>query len=93
MGNYDSASFSWKGTGRFRPLSGSNPFIGRAGTLEEVEEEAIETEIQEEQLSNCLRAVKAAHPYEHPGIHISEIMKIDWSAVPVATADVAVTGK
>lgn len=28
IGNYDQCSFEYKGIGQFRPLSGSNPFIG-----------------------------------------------------------------
>ena len=93
MGNYDSASFSWRGVGRFRPLSGATPFIGSVGSLEQVEEEAIETEIRGEYLEGCLKAIKAAHPYEHPGIHISEILKIDWASISVPSTDAAGAGK
>lgn len=39
QGNYDFCSFSTKGIGRFRPLTGANPTVGEVGKLEEVEEE------------------------------------------------------
>ena len=71
LGNYASCSFSSKGVGRFRPLPGSNAFIGEVGKVEEVEEERIETEVLEEKLQAILTAVKAAHPYEQPAIHVS----------------------
>jgi hypothetical protein len=78
IGNYDSCSFSSKGVGRFRPLQGSNAFIGEVGKVEEVEEERIETEVLEEKLQAVLTAVKAAHPYEQPAIHvIGPLLNID----------------
>src|SRR6478609_5665411 len=42
IGDYDNASFSTPGTGRFRPLAGANPAIGAVGRIEEVPEERIE---------------------------------------------------
>jgi len=50
VGNYDSTSFSVKGTGRFRPLAGAKPAVGVVGKLEEVEEERIETVVRKEDL-------------------------------------------
>lgn len=40
--NYDSASFSVKGVGRFRPLENATPTIGCVGALVEVDEEMIQ---------------------------------------------------
>jgi hypothetical protein len=78
IGNYDSCSFSSRGVGRFRPLDGAKPFIGTVGAAapEEVEEERIETEVFETRLLPVLKAVRAAHPYEQPAIHIHEL--VDW---------------
>ena len=42
IGDYDSASFSTPGEGRFRPLAGANPTIGEVGALEVVDEVRIE---------------------------------------------------
>ena len=81
FGNYDSCSFSWRGVGRFRPLKGAHPFLGTIGTIESVEEECIDTECFGHTLAPVLRAVKAAHPYEAPAIHVSEILAIDWAAL------------
>ena len=86
MGAYDSCTFTSRGTGRFRPLAGANPFIGRAGgAVEEVDEERIETEVQASALAGVLAAVRAAHPYETPAIHVHQLL--DWEALlrPAAT--------
>ena len=71
IGAYDTCSFSTRGIGRFRPLKGSRPFIGKAGAIEEVEEERIEVIIPETvDLQSVLAAVRSAHPYEEPAIHV-----------------------
>ena len=70
IGNYDSCSFSSRGTGRFRPLKGAVPAIGTVGLLEEVEEERIEAVVREEDLMRVLEAILNVHPYEEPAIHV-----------------------
>ena len=70
IGHYDSCSFSSKGTGRFRPLKGANPAIGSKESLEKVSEERIEVVVQKEDLGKILKAVKEAHPYEEPAMHV-----------------------
>jgi len=70
IGNYDNCSFSMKGAGRFRPLKGSNPTIGKQGKIEEVPEERIEVVVTSHQLKGVVEAVKKVHPYEEPAIHV-----------------------
>lgn len=79
IGNYDSCSFSSRGTGRFRGLQGANPAIGQVGQLEEVEEEKIETVCPKEILPEVLKAVLAAHPYEEPAIDIYPLLNHQYS--------------
>lgn len=74
VGAYDACSFSVRGTGRFRPGKNANPFIGKAGELEEVEEERIETVCEKEKLPRILEAVKKVHPYEEPAIDIYPLL-------------------
>jgi len=76
IGNYDSCTFSVKGTGRFRALEGANPFVGEVGKMEEVEEERIETICEESKLEKALAAIKAAHPYEEPAIDVYPLLNI-----------------
>lgn len=74
MGNYDGCSFSTTGIGRFRPNAKAHPAIGRAGKLEEVEEERIETVVEEKYLKSVLTELKKTHPYEEPAIHILSML-------------------
>ncbi|NOS67530.1 MAG: hypothetical protein HOO67_04170 [Candidatus Peribacteraceae bacterium] len=71
IGNYDSCSFSARGIGRFRALKGADPYIGKIGTVEEVEEERIEAVVPDDvDMTKLLREIRKAHPYEQPAIHI-----------------------
>jgi hypothetical protein len=70
IGNYSFCSFSVKGKGRFLPNKGSNPFLGKEGVLEEVEEECIETVCDCKLLEHVLEEIKKVHPYEEPVIDI-----------------------
>ncbi|MBI4053922.1 MAG: hypothetical protein HY397_01175 [Candidatus Doudnabacteria bacterium] len=76
QGNYDHCSGSWRGIGRFRPLSGARPAIGREGQIEEVEEELIETLCHEDLLEKVIAEVKKVHPYEEPAIDIIPRLEI-----------------
>ncbi|MBI3189520.1 MAG: Nif3-like dinuclear metal center hexameric protein, partial [Ignavibacteriales bacterium] len=70
IGNYDSCSFQLQGSGTFRGLKGSNPFIGQrplrhsAGTMERVEEIRLEMIVYTWKLKSVLEALKESHPYE-----------------------------
>ncbi|MFL6557734.1 MAG: Nif3-like dinuclear metal center hexameric protein [Bacillus sp. (in: firmicutes)] len=64
IGNYSHCSFSASGTGRFLPSENTNPFIGEAGRLEEVEEVRLETIVPEPLLKKTITAMIKAHPYE-----------------------------
>lgn len=74
LGDYDSCSFTMKGTGRFRPLKGANPAIGEVGKLEEVEEERIEVICKQELMEKVEAAVRKVHPYEEPAINIYPLL-------------------
>lgn len=64
MGNYSHCSFVTQGTGFFKPLKGSNPYIGGINQLEGVEEVKIEVVLGESQISDILFLLKKVHPYE-----------------------------
>lgn len=67
---YDYCSFSLKGIGRFRPLKGSKPFIGKQDKIEEVEEERIETIALQKDAKKLIAVIKKIHPYEEPAIDV-----------------------
>ena len=66
IGNYDCCCFQTVGRGQFRPLSGSNPYLGSAGQVEQVTEWKLEMIVPEEKLREVIAALRRAHPYETP---------------------------
>lgn len=64
IGNYSHCSFSSEGKGNFKPLEGSNPFIGSNGEIETVEEIKIETIVPQKILGGVISKMISAHPYE-----------------------------
>ncbi len=70
IGSYSHCTFSTKGTGTFKPLEGSNPFIGKIGDLEKVEEVKIETIVAQKDLGKLISASLKAHPYEEPAYDV-----------------------
>lgn len=73
IGDYDSASFSTPGEGRFRPLSGANPAIGRVGDLEVVDEVRVEVVLDRALRGAVVAAMRAVHPYEEPAYDVVEL--------------------
>lgn len=64
IGNYSDCSFMTKGTGTFRPLEGTNPYIGSKGKLEYVDEIRLETIVTQEKLHTVINEMIKSHPYE-----------------------------
>jgi len=64
IGNYSDCTFSVEGTGTFRPLEGTNPYIGETNKLEFVTEYRMETIVPEGILNNVVKSMIEAHPYE-----------------------------
>ncbi len=73
IGDYDAASFSGPGEGRFRPGPGANPTIGSTGELEVVDEVRIEVIVDRSARSAVLAALVTAHPYEEPAYDVIEL--------------------
>lgn len=75
--HYDRCSWQTQGSGQFRALEGSNPFIGIHNLLETVDEVKIETICTHENIKNVLAALKQAHPYEEPAYGVMELKTIE----------------
>ena len=73
IGDYDFASFSSAGEGRFRPLEGAQPAIGTVGEIETVDEVRIEVVLDRALRGPVVAAVLAAHPYETPAYDVVEL--------------------
>ena len=64
IGNYEECHFRTEGIGTFKPIQGANPTIGTVHQREKVSEVKLEYLVSTHQISNCLKAMIKAHPYE-----------------------------
>lgn len=74
---YDCCSWESQGHGQFRPLQGSDPFIGKQGEIERVLEFRVETVCPESKIKSILEALITAHPYETPAYEVWSVKTID----------------
>jgi hypothetical protein len=68
IGNYSHCSFTSRGTGRFTPRDGANPYQGQPGIPEEAAEDRVECVVEGPLLEVVVAALRAAHPYEEPAL-------------------------
>jgi len=64
IGNYSHCTFQSKGIGTFKPLQGSDPYIGKLNEIEKVDECRLETIVSVNKLDDVLNNMLRAHPYE-----------------------------
>ena len=70
IGDYQHCCWQVLGQGQFKPLPGSQPFIGEQDKLEVVAEYKVEMVCNDDLIQAVVDAFKAAHPYEEPAYHI-----------------------
>ena len=70
IGDYQHCCWQVLGQGQFKPLPGSQPFIGEQDKLEVVAEYKVEMVCNDDLIQAAVDAFKAAHPYEEPAYHI-----------------------
>ncbi len=73
IGDYDAASFSTPGEGRFRPLAGASPTVGEVGRPEVVDEVRVEVVLPRARRTPVVAAMLAVHPYEEPAFDLVEL--------------------
>lgn len=73
LANYDCCAFETAGTGSFRPLEGSNPFLGKTGSIEYVNEIKIEMILDSKIKELVRQCIIEHHPYETPAFHFTKI--------------------
>ena len=70
IGDYDHCAWQTLGQGQFRPLDGSQPFLGQAGQVEVVEEWKVELVVADDLIAQVVAALKQSHPYETPAYEV-----------------------
>ncbi|HHY79465.1 MAG TPA: Nif3-like dinuclear metal center hexameric protein [Thermoanaerobacter sp.] len=76
VGNYSDATFQARGIGTYRPLEGTNPFIGETGKLEKTEEVKIESIVPQRYLEKVVTAMLNVHPYEEVAYDIYSLENV-----------------
>ncbi len=75
--NYDCCAWEVEGIGQFRPLAGSDPFIGKSDMIERVAETRVEMICEDVLVPAILSALIVTHPYETPAYEVWPILTID----------------
>lgn len=76
LGDYDRCAWQTLGQGQFRPLAGSQPFIGSHNEVEHVTEYKVEMVCTDELIEAAVAALKLAHPYEEPAYEVYRLEDI-----------------
>ena len=66
IGDYDHCAWQTLGQGQFRPLDGSQPYLGQTGQVEVVEEWKVELVVADDLITQVVAALRQSHPYETP---------------------------
>lgn len=74
---YDRCAWQTPGQGQFRPLSNSQPYLGKIDRLETVTEYKVEMICPDQHIKPAIAALLAAHPYQQPAYAIYKILTVD----------------
>ncbi len=73
IGDYQECAWQTLGEGQFKPLSGSQPFIGEIDKLEKVTEYKVEMLCHDEVIKRVIQALISSHPYEVPAYSVIKL--------------------
>jgi len=74
VGNYDCCAWQTLGQGQFRPLAGSNPYVGNANKVEILAEYKVEMVCDSLIAGKAISAMKEAHPFEEVAYSVAPIL-------------------
>jgi len=74
IGDYDSCCWQVLGQGQFRPLDGSQPYLGQQGMVETVPEYRVELVCEPQHIRAAVDAMILAHPYEEPAWDVVQLV-------------------
>ena len=73
IGRYDNCSFRSSGLSTFRPLEGSNPYVGDLNENYSSQEEKIELVLHNWMRDRAEDIIRRIHPYEEPAYEFSKV--------------------
>ena len=76
IGDYDCCAWQVLGTGQFKPLSGSQPFIGETDKITRLDEYKVEMVCDNQLIKQVVEALIQAHPYQQPAYEVTKILSM-----------------
>ncbi len=77
IGQYDHCSWQVLGEGQFRPLKGSQPFLGKESHIEKVVEYKVEMVCEDDLIEDVVKELIKTHPYEEPAYEVYQLYSLD----------------
>ena len=77
MDHYGKCCWQVQGEGQFLPMRGADPFLGKVGQLERVDEYRVETTVDEFDAARVIKALIDSHPYEVPSYHLIPVLTLE----------------
>ena len=71
--DYDKCSWEVLGTGQFRALENANPFIGKKGKVETLQEYKVEMICEDLLIKKAIKVLKETHPYEEVAYEVIKL--------------------
>lgn len=76
IGQYECCSWQVLGEGQFKPMEGSQPFLGQQGLVEKVAEYKVEMVCDDAIVDKAIRSLLTAHPYEEPAYEVYPLYEL-----------------
>lgn len=76
IGAYDCCLSYHPVTGCWRPLDGTNPYLGTVGEICTAPELKVEVTCRTEHVTQTIAVIKAVHPYEEPVINAIPLYQV-----------------
>ncbi|RLA24528.1 MAG: NGG1p interacting factor NIF3 [Gammaproteobacteria bacterium] len=76
IGDYDCCAWQVLGTGQFRPLPGSQPFIGQTEKITRLSEYKVEMVCTDQLIKQVVKTLLQVHPYQEPAYDVTKILSL-----------------
>lgn len=73
IGDYSHCTFRTPGTGTFYPMLGAQPYLGKVGELNEVDEYRLEMLVSPDRVERVIATMLDVHPYEEVAYDLYEV--------------------
>ncbi|HIG65631.1 MAG TPA: NGG1p interacting factor NIF3 [Methyloprofundus sp.] len=76
IGEYDCCSWQVLGAGQFKPLEGSQPFIGESDKITRLSEYKVEMVCDDQLIKQVVTTLLQVHPYQEPAYEVYRVFSL-----------------